>query len=136
MIKYIFTFVLALLSSISVWSQNRIEVVYLTANAYCPSVDQIEFETKYVLEYEYKAYKDAGIITESRLNIFDESSQEFVRKWEISTNGIIIILHSNKGAQKIDLIDMAFSNVPSDIPNYRKEFSNTITKAIIDLLKQ
>lgn len=110
----------------SALAENTIEVVYLTANAYCPSVEQIAKETKTVLDSLYTKEKETGIITESTYNIMEEKNQDFIHKWEICTNGLILLVHRDDKCEKVDLNDFAFSNVPSDTPYFRKEFANKI----------
>ena len=110
---------------------THIEVYYLTANAYCPSVEEIEHETQTVLENEFKQQLTDSTIVTKKFNIFDPSWQDFTRKWEISTNGIMLLAYENGEPRKIDLNEIAFSNVPSDVDNYRKTIKDTIYKLLL-----
>lgn len=112
-------------------AQKRIDIYYLTANAYCPSVDQIENETKVVLDSLFKAeLADSSIVTH-KINIMEPTNKEFVNKWNIYTNGLLFLYTKDGNTTKIDMNDFAFTNVPGDIPNYHKE----LAKQIKDLLK-
>lgn len=106
--------------------KQRINVVYLTANAYCPSVEQIENATKAVLDSLYKKEKASGVIVEKKLNIMEDANQDFIHKWEISTNGLVLLVQDNENTNKVDLNDFAFSNVPSDVPFFKKGFATKI----------
>lgn len=115
-----------LLSFLSVKAERKIEVIYLTANAYCPSVEQIEREAKVVIDSLYKTEKENGVIIERKLNIMEDANQDFIHKWEISTNGLVLLVHDNATCEKVDLNDFAFSNVPSDIPFFKNGFAEKI----------
>lgn len=124
---------LLLISSLICNAENnkKIEIVYLTANAYCPSVEQIEIHTKQVVDSLFGKEKDNGTIIEKKLNIFDDKNQDFIHKWEISTNGLVFIVSNGDKKEKVDLNDFAFSYVPSDITYYKKELENKI-KSILN----
>lgn len=129
---------LLLLSSLVIKAESNksIEIVYLTANAYCPSVEQIETYTKQVVDSLFSAEKRAGTIIESKLNIFEEKNQDFIHKWEISTNGLVIIVTTGEKKEKLDLNDFAFSYVPSDIPFFKKELENKINLILNNTTKE
>ena len=117
---------LGLFSFFSIRAEKRIEVIYLTANAYCHSVEQIEKEAKSVIDSLFVTEKNSGTIVERKLNIMEEANQDFIHKYEISTNGLIFLVHDNEKCEKIDLNDFAFSNVPSDIPAFKKGLAGKI----------
>lgn len=108
-------------------TKDKIEIIYLTANAYCPSVEQIENEAKKVIDSLYVNEKKNGTIIESKLNIMEEKNQDFIHKWEISTNGLIFLVTRNGITEKVDLNDFAFSNVPSDIPFFKEGLAKNIS---------
>ncbi|MBO4332866.1 MAG: hypothetical protein J5875_06835 [Paludibacteraceae bacterium] len=128
-LKLLFLF-LGFYTFFSANAEKKIEVIYLTANAYCPSVEQIENEAKTVIDSLYKTEKANGTIIERKLNIMEEANQDFIHKWEISTNGLILLVHDDNTTKKVDLNDFAFSNVPSDIPFFKNGFAEKIKEAL------
>ncbi len=121
---------LGLLISFSCKAEKSIDVIYLTANAYCPSVEEIEREAKSVIDSLFIVEKTNGTIIERKLNIMEEANQDFIHKWEISTNGLVLLVHNNGVTEKVDLNDFAFSNVPSDIPFFKKGFAEKIKEIL------
>ena len=124
--KYIFSFLLSIFIFFQVFAQTHIDVYYLSANAYCPSVEMIENEAKSVLSEYYKEELENKTIQEKHLNIMEDSSKNFTSKWEIYTNGLILLVEKDTLTFKVDLNDFAFTNIPARPNEFKQGLKTTI----------
>ena len=124
MAKYLLLFFLLFCSFVN--AEQHIDIYYLTARDSCPTVNLIEKITNNILQQNYDYEIQNKIIVKHKINIFENKNQEFVKKWDIYTNGIMLLHSINNDTTKLDLNDLAFSNIPSDSANYKKEFIKLI----------
>lgn len=133
-IKRLLLLAIVSLSFISSNSQNsmsgvnlrKLEIYYLTASEECPSVREIAYYTKQVVDSLYSSEIKSGTIVEKTINILETENQNFCDKWQIYTNGLMFLAYDITGARKIDMNDFAFSHVPSDINEFKRGIEKEI----------
>jgi hypothetical protein len=92
-------------------SNTKLEVLYFHTAIRCPSCIAIENKTKEVLDENYKAQMDNGIIKFSSLNIDESENKSRIEKYQVSYLTLLII---KDDGTKTDFTNTAFQYAESN----------------------
>ena len=108
-----------------------LEIYYFYSDHYCPSDEQIQLETKKVVESAFAKELEEGKIVLKNLNFMAPENQAIAEKFEIGWSSLIFNKKENGKEEVINLNDFAFTNVPSD----PEKFKTGLEQKIKELLK-
>jgi len=129
--RFLLLFAQLIICQLLLANNTVLEIYYFYSDHHCISDEQIQLETKTVVESVFAKELEEGKIVLKYLNFMSPENQAIAEKFEIGWSSLIFNKKENENEEVINLNDFAFTNVPSN----PEKFKTGLEQKIKELLK-